>query len=104
MIIIRKIADENGAHSNQTWPDNTPPDGYYALSPAFESAWEQYAPFVTITAEDDIITSIADNPEARAAQAAIDAAYKPEPTATDDLMALAVDHEYRLTLLELGVI
>lgn len=27
----------------------------------------------------------------------------PEPTAQDDLLALAIDHEYRLTLLELGV-
>lgn len=28
---------------------------------------------------------------------------EPEPTAADDLEAMAVDHEYRLTLLELGL-
>lgn len=28
---------------------------------------------------------------------------EPEPTAADDLEAIAVDHEYRLTLLELGL-
>ena len=27
----------------------------------------------------------------------------PEPTAQDDMDAMLVDHEYRLTLLELGV-
>ena len=29
---------------------------------------------------------------------------EPEPTTEEDLMSMAVDHEYRLTLLELGVI
>lgn len=28
---------------------------------------------------------------------------KPEPTETEDTAALLVDHEYRLTLLELGI-
>ena len=28
---------------------------------------------------------------------------EPEPTAADDLEAMAIDHEYRLTLLELGL-
>lgn len=28
---------------------------------------------------------------------------EPQPTVEDDLMAMAIDHEYRLTLLELGV-
>ena len=29
---------------------------------------------------------------------------KPEPTAQDDTDAMMVDHEYRLTLLELGIV
>jgi len=28
----------------------------------------------------------------------------PEPTAEDDILSMTVDHEYRITLLELGVI
>jgi hypothetical protein len=28
----------------------------------------------------------------------------PEPTAENDLLAMSVDHEYRITLLELGVL
>ena len=29
---------------------------------------------------------------------------EPEPSTEDDLMSMAIDHEYRLTLLELGVV
>ena len=44
----------------------------------------------------------ASTPEEKAAELA--ARPKPEPTAEDDIMNMIVDQEYRLTLLELGVI
>lgn len=37
------------------------------------------------------------------AYTAPEAEQEPEPTAEEDLAALVIDHEYRLTLLELGV-
>ncbi len=72
MIIIKKTPCDNGAYGNQTYSGQAPPDGWYVVPTALESVWQQYAPFVTLTVENEEITAIADNADARAAQRAKD--------------------------------
>ncbi len=63
--------------------------------------------FVTLTLEGDAVAAMAANTEARAAWFASLPAAEPEaePVATEeeDRDAMLIDHEYRLTLLELGI-
>lgn len=53
----------------------------------------------TYILEDNIIRETTKEEQ----QAELDAMPKPEPSAESDLLNMAVDHEYRLTVLELGV-
>lgn len=84
----------NGAHNNQS--GGACPEGW-AVIPA-EMALPNF-PFGTVTAEviDGVLTvtswtagEMPPTPD-------------PEPSAEDDIEMLLVDHEYRITLLELGV-
>ncbi len=62
--------------------------------------------FVTLALDGDVVTAMAANAEARAAWlASLPAAEtaEPAPTEEEDRDAMLIDHEYRLTLLELGV-
>lgn len=94
MIEIRPL--ENGAHRNQT-ADTTQniPDGW-ALIPD-DLVIPDTFPFVDIETEDGVVKSIV---------AGIVPEPEPAPEEADpqaDTDAMLVDHEYRLTLLELGV-
>lgn len=73
MIILKSEPCSNGAYANQIYDGDTIPNGYISIPEQFVSEWEQYKPFVTITVEDGVITSMVDNPTAREAQQAIDA-------------------------------
>lgn len=96
MRIIEIAALENGAHRNQNGGVSSAPDGW-AVIPDSISIPNTF-PFVDIEVEDGVVTAMtAGNvPEPEPEP-------DPEPTAQDDTDAMLVDHEYRLTMLELGV-
>ena len=83
------------------WPDGLPTDDFYA-----------YNGFVTLTVETidgaPTVTACVPNVEAREAwKASLPPAVEPEPVGTpdaqEDIDAMLIDHEFRLTLLELGL-
>lgn len=101
MTIIEIQALDNGAHRNQTGSFTTIPEGWAVIPD--NMAIPAIFPFVDITARDGEVTSMTANQEAYdAAQAAASEA-EAEPSEEDDTAAMLVDHEYRLTLLELGL-
>lgn len=99
MLILEIEALSNGAHRNQITRENVvPPDGWAIVPQELEEEAISYLPFVEITVEDGKITGVA-----QGAVPAPEPEPAPEPTEGDDLMAMTIDHEYRITLLELGV-
>ena len=94
MIIIEIQALPNGAHRNQTATSAVIPAGW-AIIPEDMPVPKTF-PFVDLTAEGQrVVTMTAGTvPEPEPG---------PEPSESDDLAAMTVDHEYRLTLLELGL-
>lgn len=107
MYIIKIEAMENGSRAPlQTWNGNVPPDGYAFCPDEFAEIFYSTTPagFVNIQVEDNIVVSMEINQEALDAYIAALPEPEPEqPTVQDDTDAMLVDHEYRLTLLELGV-
>lgn len=104
MKIIEISALENGAHDNQTIEVVTQdtflvPNGWAVIPDDMETP---NFPFGEVTVEEIdgvmTVTSWAPGtiPEPEPEP-------EPEPTAQDDTDAMLVDHEYRLTLLELGL-
>lgn len=99
MLIIEITPLHNGAHRNQSGIFIRPPGGWAVVPPALEAEAQTYLPFIDLTVEDGKIIGVARGviPEPEPEPA-------PEPTPQEDADAMLVDHEYRLTLLELGVI
>lgn len=100
MIIIEINPLENGGHRNQGW-DGQPseiPEGWAKIPDNVEL---KNFPFGDVTAEeiDGMMTVTAWIPGEIPEHEDV----TPEPTAQDDINAMLVDHEYRLTLIELGV-
>lgn len=96
MLIIEIEAQENGAHANQDGPVGAIPDGW-ALVPDGIAVPDTF-PFVDITVENGTVTGMTAGtvPETES--------FTLFGTAEqDDRDALLVEHEYRLTLLELGL-
>ena len=99
MIKIVKIEQlENGAHLNQRANFKAIPKGY-ALIP--EDLETPNFPFGDITVEEieGVITVTSWTPR----EIPIEPEPEPELTVQDDTDAMLIDHEYRLTMLELGV-
>lgn len=96
MRIIEIIPLSNGAHRNQSTTLRRVPDGW-AIVPDTITVPSTF-PFVDITVENGVVTSmtpgVVPEPEPEPA---------PEPTPQDDTDALVVDHELRITMLELGL-
>lgn len=86
----------NGAHRNQSTTLSRVPDDW-AVVPDSITIPSTF-PFVDITVENGVVTSMTPGvvPELEPEPA-------PEPTAQDDTDALMVDHELRITMLELGL-
>ena len=99
MKMIEIAALSNGAHRNQTFA-GVLPDGWVAIPDAMEPL--ENFPFGEVTAEesDGVMTLIGWVPGA-----VPEAVFEPEaaPGFEEDAAAMLVDHEYRLTLLELGL-
>ena len=97
MKIIEIKPLPNGAHRNQTIQGGMACPRGWAIIPENMPIPETF-PFVTIEVEGQrVVTMTAGTvPEPEPGP-------EPEPSEADDLAAMTVDHEYRLTLLELGV-
>ena len=96
MKIIEIEPLENGAHRNQTGGISYVPKGWAIIPDSMEIP--DTFPFVNIKVKDEVVTEMTPGivPEPEPIPDV-------EPTAQDDTDAILVDHEYRLTLLELGV-
>ena len=94
MRIIEIVALSNGAHRNQTGSFKDIPEGWAVIPDDMEIP--ATFPFVNIEVQDGIVTAMTEG-------VVPDTETTPESNAQDDTDAMLVDHEYRLTLLELGV-
>lgn len=97
ILEIKKL--ENGGHDNMTSDYITEiPEGWAKIPDNVEL---KNFPFGDVTAEeiDGVMTVTAWIPGEIPEHEDV----TPEPTAQDDINAMLVDHEYRLTLIELGV-
>ena len=78
--------------------------GLLYLPDVYLDTFLAYNGFVTLTITDDTVTAIEPNTEAwEAWKAEQPEPVEPKPTPQEDTDAMLVDHEYRITLLELGV-
>ena len=104
MRIVEIEALDNGAHQNQNGNFKTVPEGW-AIIPDYMEIPKTFQ-FINITVEDGIVTTIEANHEAYDVAKATEEAAKVEAAevesnAQDDIDSMLVDHEYRLTMLEL---
>lgn len=107
MYIIKLEPFNDGARPPlQTWQRETAPDGYALCPEEFHSVFYSTTPagFVDIAVDDGKVTEMTVNQEALDAYVA---AHPPkaekEPSVQDDIDAMLVDQEYRITMLELGI-
>ena len=100
MRMVEISALENGAHSNLTSNSIALPDGWAVIPDDMETP---NFPFGEVTAEEieGVMTVTSWTPGTIPEP---EPEPEPEPTAQDDNDAMLVDHEYRLTLLELGLV
>lgn len=107
MYIIALEASSSGSRPPlQTWEHNLIPEGFAICPDEFYDIFYSTNPagFVNITVENNVVTSMTINQEALDVYIAENPEpTEPEPTPQDDVDAMLVDHEYRLTLLELGI-
>lgn len=94
MKIVEIATLENGAHRNQAGSFSEIPEGW-AVIPE-DMALPDTFPFVSFTVEKGVVTHMT-------AGTVPDAPVTVERTIQDEMDSILVDHEYRLTLLELGV-
>lgn len=98
MTIVKIEQNSNGSHNNQTTSMPLPeiPEGWAVIPEDMDIP--STFPFINIEVEGQVVTAISPGvvPEPEPMP-------DPEPTAEEDLMNMAVDHELRLTMLELGI-
>ena len=99
MKMIEITPSANGAHNNQTY-HGALPEGWAVIPIDMET---ENFPFGEVTVEevDGVMTVTQWTPGAMPEP---EPEPEPEPTAQDDTDAMLIDHEYRLTLLELGLV
>lgn len=95
-MIIKVEPNPNGSHANQGITPRIIPDGWIKVPPHLEAAFIASGSFCDLIIEDGVLVDIIPLPIP-----------EPEPVEPpidpqDDTDAMLVDHELRLTLLELG--
>ena len=100
-MYIRPTPNAGGAYPS---PQSSAARGLVQFPDTFLDTFLDYNGFVTLTIENNTVTAIKPNTEAwEAWKAEQPEPVEPEPTPQEDTDAMLVDHEYRITLLELGV-
>lgn len=105
IIKINPLAD-GSRPPIQDWSKKTPPDGYAFCPDEFVAVFYSTSPagFVNIEVAGDTVVAMTINQEAYDAYVARNPEPSdPEPSEEDDTASMLIDHEYRLTLLELGL-
>ena len=102
MNIIEIATLDNGAHRNQNYNGVIPPDwGETAFIREDVSTLKNF-PFGEVTAEEvDGVMVMTEWTPGEIPEPAPES--EPVPTAEEDTAAMLVDHEFRLTMLELGL-
>lgn len=111
MRIIPKNANPSGAYPPIQEGASRLPDGFAVWPDTLDTAvFYEYNGFVNLTIEQvdkvDTVTAVEPNTEAWEAWKASlpeETEQEAEPSAQDDTDSMLVDHEYRITLLELGI-
>jgi hypothetical protein len=106
MNFLNKTANNSGSHPPIVSAQKLPPGCAIVPTQELYDLFYQYNGFVIPTYSEDglTVTDFQPNTEAWEAWNAEQAALPPpEPTQQDDTNAMLIDHEYRLTLIELGV-
>ena len=98
MIYIDKNPNPSGAYPN---PKLQPFPGCIPLNDEQAAVFFEYNGFVTV--QDGVVAPNVEAWEAWKASLPDLEETTPEPTPQDDTDAMLVDHEYRLTMLELGL-
>lgn len=102
MLHIIEIS-EQPCKAVQTWGSVQPPEGYAILPERLLQAYKESKGFVFLSIEDGVVTSLLENMEAREAWEREYPPVPPTPSPEEDRDALLVDLDYRMTLVELGV-
>lgn len=100
MYYINLEADATGNHGN---PVSNFVEGMVPLADDVLSAYIQTMGFANLTVVNDIVTHVTINQDAYDAYVSDHAEEQEEPSVEEDIMSMAIDHEYRITLLELGI-
>ena len=98
-MLIVKINNENNFHpfESQTYRDKCWLNGYMEVPKNLEKALVDSNGYCDLIIEDGVLTDIIPRPDCKPIM-------PPTPlTREEEIEALLVDQEYRLTLLELGV-
>lgn len=101
--VISKEGNENGWHdlqTNSSWSGNPYGEEYAVVPDDMVEAILETCGYCDLELSEDGTEVVAFTP----LEIPVTPEREPEPTTEDDLLAMAVDHEYRLTLLELGVV
>lgn len=101
--VIAKEGDESGWHdllTNDAWCSNPYGEAYAVVPDELVPEILETCGYCDLELNEDGTEVVAFTP----LEITFTPEEEPEPTTEDDLLAMAVDHEYRLTLLELGVI
>lgn len=93
---------ENGNHGN---PQTAPFNGAVALADGLLQAYLDTMGFAVLDVTDGEVRTVSLNTEAYNAYRTEHPDVPPQnvPTELDDINAVLIDHEYRLTLMELGL-
>ena len=107
MRLIKIEAETSGGHAYQTIDHISQiPKGWAVVPDDMDTPNMPYGD-ITIEDIDGVMTVTSwvarENPEPTAPEPTAPEPTAPEPTAQDDIDAMLVDHELRLTMLELGV-
>ena len=97
MLIIKIESNDNGQHLFQSQSHRTSCwlDGYIAVPEDLKKTVFECKGYCELIIEDNVLTNIIPRTDLMPVKTV-------KPTAQDDMDAMMVDHEYRLTLLELG--
>ena len=104
MRIIKKEPNLSGAYcSPQDWYSNNIPTTHAIIPNDLDmTAFYEHNGFVRLTIENNMVVSYEPNLDAwEEWKNSLPTPEEEEPTAEEDTAAMLVDHEYRLTMLEL---